>query len=313
MHPVIVNLAPAIAPVESECNAPAPQPVHGVLHLRFRTTARHGQPLTLVDTLAQTPPLQVVRSFRLADGGALVHLHNVSGGVLGGDQLQTTVDVAAGARAQLTTTGATRIYRQRAGYGAAEQALIAHVGPGALLEYLPDPVIPYAGSAYRQRTRFVLAADAGLFAWEIMAPGRTAHGESFAYDQLAWETAVEVLTGDGVTPIAIERACLEPARRPLTAAARMGSFGYLATMYICRVGIEATCWQTLERALHEIAAAHTAPQEGWWGVSTLVAHGVVVRGLASTGRPLLAALPEFWRVAKRILYDEAAIPPRKVY
>lgn len=309
MQPVALNLAPE----NSECRAPISQPVHGVLHLRFRATARHGQPLTVVDTLAQTPPLQVVRSFRLADGGALVHLHNVSGGVLGGDQLQTTIDVATGAQAQLTTTGATRIYRQRAGYGAAEQELIAHVGPGALLEYLPDPVIPYATSAYRQRTRFVLADDAGLFAWEIMAPGRMARGESFAYDQLAWETTVEVLTGDGVTPIALERARLEPARRPLTAAARMGRFGYLATMYICRVGVAATCWQTLEQALYDVTTAHAAPQESWWGVSTLVAHGVVVRGLATTGRPLLAALPEFWRVAKRILYDEAAIPPRKVY
>jgi urease accessory protein len=287
--------------------------VHGALHLHFRATARNEQPLTMVDTLMQTPPLQVVRSFRLADGGALVHLHNVSGGVLGGDRLQTTIDIAAGARAQLTTTGATRIYRRRAGHGAAEQALSAHVGPGALLEYLPDPVIPYAGSAYRQRTRFVLAEGAGLFAWDVMAPGREARGESFAYDQLAWETAVEVVTGGEVTPIALERACLEPAQRPLTAPARMGPFGYLATMHLCQVGVAAANWQTLERALHDVAAAHTASQASWWGVSTLVAHGVVVRGLATAGRPLLAALPEYWRVAKRILYDEAALPPRKVY
>ena len=219
-------LAPYPVPAKHDRSERASQPVHGELHLRFRATERNGQPLTVVDTLAHKPPLQIVRSFRLADGGALVHLHNLSGGVLGGDQLHTTIAVEAGARAQITTTGATRIYRQRAGHKAAEQELIAHVGQDALLEYLPDPVIPYAGSAYSQRTRFVLAEGAGLFAWDIFAPGRTARGECFAYDQLAWETTVEVVTGDAVTPIAIERACLEPARRPLTASARLGPFRY---------------------------------------------------------------------------------------
>ena len=173
-------------------------------------TERNGQPLTVVDTLAHRPPLQIVRPFRLADGGALVHLHNLSGGVLGGDRLQTTIDVDAGARAQLTTTGATRVYRQRAGHQAAEQEFTARVGQDALLEYLPDPVIPYAGSSYFQRTRFVLAEGAGLFAWDMFAPGRTARGECFAYEQLAWETTVEVVADDGVMPIAIERAVLNP-------------------------------------------------------------------------------------------------------
>jgi hypothetical protein len=84
-----MNCAPVIAPASTEGNAPAPKPVHGSLHLCFRTTARNGQSLTAVDSLAQ--------------------------------KLQTTVDISVGARAQLTTTGATRVYRQRAGYGAAKQ------------------------------------------------------------------------------------------------------------------------------------------------------------------------------------------------
>jgi urease accessory protein len=116
-----------------------------------------------------------------------------------------------------------------------------------------------------------------------------------------------------VTPIAIERASLEPARRPLTASARLGPLRFLATLFACRVGIEAARWGALERALQDVAASHTQPLASWWGVSTLAAHGVIVRGLGVAEHTLLAALPDFWRVAKRLLYDEAALPPRKVY
>ena len=41
----------------------------------------------------QQPPLKVVRAFKLSNGGMLVHLHNLSGGVLGGDRLETSVEV----------------------------------------------------------------------------------------------------------------------------------------------------------------------------------------------------------------------------
>ena len=306
-------LALAAMPSLIEAAPRSGQPVQGELHLRFRVTEQDGASRTVVDTLAHKPPLQIVRPFRLADGGALVHLHNLSGGVLGGDSLQTTVAVEAGARAQITTTGATRVYRQRTGCGPALQTFEARIGQDALLEYLPDPVIPYAGSAYCQQSRFVLAEGAGLFAWDLFAPGRVARGEWFAYDQLAWETTVEVITNDGLLPISIERARLTPAQRPLATAARMGPFRYLATLLVCRVGVETPQWNYVEQALHDVAATHTEMPSSWWGVSALVAHGVVVRGLAHSGHDLLMALPEFWRVAKRILYAEAAIPPRKIY
>lgn len=40
-------------------------------------------------------------------------MHNLSGGVLGGDLLELSVEVGNGACAQLASTGATRLYRCR--------------------------------------------------------------------------------------------------------------------------------------------------------------------------------------------------------
>ena len=71
--------------------------------------------------MRQDPPWKVVRAFPLPGGGRLVHLNNVSGGVLAGDRLALDVEVKAGAAAQITTTGATRLYRHRAGAADSEQ------------------------------------------------------------------------------------------------------------------------------------------------------------------------------------------------
>src|SRR5207253_725122 len=110
----------------------------------------------------QQPPWKVVRAFRSEHGQKLVHLNNLSGGVLGGDQLGLALRVAAHANVQVTSTGATRLYRARDGMPASRCTADIHVGAGGLLEYLPDPVIPYAASDFEQHTAIRLDAGALL-------------------------------------------------------------------------------------------------------------------------------------------------------
>jgi urease accessory protein len=254
----------------------------------------------------QEPPWKVVRSFASADGSCLVHLHNLSGGVLAGDQLDLDIRVAAGARVQVTTAGATRVYRANPGDPPARQRLRAEAAEDALIEYLPDPIIPFAGSRYSQHSVFHLARNAGLFWWEIAAPGRAA--ERFVYRQL--DIGAEIYS-EGL-PIAIERACLDPAARPLGNPAQLGRFTHNATFFICRAGEPASTWPALEESL-ACAARGLVTEEVAWGVSTLVQDGLVVRGLATETRHLQRGLLEFWRLAKLALYGAEPVPPRKVY
>lgn len=287
--------------------SPSIAQVRGHLGLRF-AYQHDGQQTRLVSS-EQSPPLRVVRAFSLQDGAALVHLHNLSGGVLGGDQLTLDVDVEPQASVQLTTTGATRLYRCRPEMSAAVQTTTIQVQQGGLLEYLPDPLIPFAGSRYRQQTTIDLAEDAGLFWWETIAPGRTARGELFAYDQLHVSTKI---TAQG-KPLAIERYTLEPQHQRLASLARLGPYSYFCSMYICRVGLDAANWLKLERTLNTLAYQISVPGSILWGVSSLVAHGLVVRGVSCQGYTITGGLTKFWQEAKQALYEREAIPPRKVY
>ena len=279
--------------------------VDGALSLTFGVDA-HGR--TYLREQSHRPPLQVVRAFRQPDGGVLTHLHNVSGGVLGGDRLTQEFTLDAGANVQLTTTSATRVYRAREGDAEALQTTRIQVGPGGLLEYLPDTTIPVAGARYRQETTIDLADDAGLFWWETLAPGRAAQGEIFAYESVVLRAAIRANHRE----IAAEHLSLEPSRMAMASPARLGQYRYFTTFYACRVGASVQQLRQLETDLNEIAEARTTLGADIWGVSTLPAHGVCVRGMSVRGLHIAADLYAFWDRARRALYGTGATAPRKI-
>jgi urease accessory protein len=283
------------------------QRLSGSLQLSF--TQATGLEKTVLHVIEQTPPLKVIRAFTLPDGAALAHLHNISGGVLGGDSLALAVSVKTNARAQLTTPGATRVYRHRPGMPDASQQTQIDIEPGALLEYLPDPLIPFKQARYRQSTRIQLAPGAGLFWWETIAPGREAHGERFAYDHL--EMALEIHADS--RPIAFERYKLCPQQAPLSSVVRLGSYLYHTTFYVCRAGVVEATWLALEEELTSLAQGYEQSGDTLWGVSTLPSDGIVIRGFSSSHRCLTEQLTGFWRLAKQKLYNRDIIVPRKNY
>jgi urease accessory protein len=280
--------------------------VHSSLHLNFAKDPATDN--TFLAESLQEPPLKVVRAFTLDDGTALVHLHNVSGGLLGGDQLHLRVTLRNQTNVQLTTTSATRIYRHRSEFPATTQRNEITIGEGAFLEYVPDAMIPFADARFSQQTSINLAPGASLFYWEIISPGREARGEIFQYEQFEMRTNISARGRS----IAAENIRLCPAANDITSLARLGPCRYSATFYICQVGIDANSWRAAEDHLRELTSNLTRPGEVLWGVSTLVAHGLVVRCLSRHGRDVLSGLHAVWRRAKLYLYGREAIPPRKV-
>jgi urease accessory protein len=289
------------APVLSQ-----PPRLRAGLTLDFARDEFSGQ--TVLAASHQEPPLKVVRAFALDDGAALAHLHNVSGGLLGGDHLALKVNVGVGASVQLTTTGATRIYRPRREALPAAQSNDFTLHEGALLEYVPDAVIPFAGARFSQATTIRLAQGAGVFWWEILAPGREARGEAFAYDCVEMKTGIAALG----QPIACERVRIEPSKRSTQSFGRLGPYRTWATFCIARVGPSSAEWLALEQELREHALPLTKHGETLWGISALPAHGLMIRCVAVHGRHVLPGLHSLWQTAKRRLYGRDAVPPRKV-
>jgi len=273
------------------------------LWLRFE--ARNGS--TIVRPKQQQPPWRVIRAFSGESIEALTHLHNVSGGVLDSDDLRLRVEVGPGANAQITTTGATRLYRSRSAGAVSRQRTEIHVGERGLLEYLPDPLIPYARARFEQSAVIELEAGATLFWWETFAPGREAAGEVFQYHAL--RSSLELRAGGAL--VALEQFAIEPRLRDPASAARLGRFRYFSTFYICQTGRDAGSWLALESQLGDLAGELSRPGEVLWGVSTLAGCGLAIRGVALKGREL--NMVPFWRASKWALCGRAAAIPRKIY
>jgi urease accessory protein len=279
------------------------------LHLFFET---NDTGTTALRVKQQQPPWRVVRGFRTATGETLAHIHNLSGGILDSDSLDFQIDLRAGAQAQVTSTGATRIYRSRSADGLASQRMQVRIAAGAYLEYLPDQLIPFAGSRFEQTARVELDPGASLIWWDRVAPGREASGEIFRYHSLA--SHFEIIANG--QPIAIERWTLTPFGTShltrLDSIARLGRFHHFASCYVCRAGESPACWKTLEAQL-QIIADQLSNSEILWGVTSLRAHGLVIRGVAINGRGLASGLVEFWKAAKWSLCGRVATLPRKVH
>jgi urease accessory protein len=275
------------------------------LHLSFETTEAGA---TILRVKQQQPPWRVVRGFPGPTGETLAHVHNLSGGILDTDALSWQVDVGPRAQAQVTSTGATRVYRSRSPGSRASQCMRVGVGSDSYLEYLPDQLIPFAGSRFDQKARVEIERGGSLIWCDRVAPGREASDEIFRFESL---TSDFELIADG-QPIAIERWTLTPLVERMDSIARLGPFRHFASCYVCRAGEQAAYWKNFESKMQPVADQLTS-SEVIWGVTSLRAHGLAIRGLAVGGRSLAGGLVEIWKAAKWILCGRVATLPRKVH
>ncbi|MGC2400067.1 MAG: urease accessory protein UreD [Acidobacteriaceae bacterium] len=278
--------------------------MHACLHLDFHAASG----ATQLHCARQDPPWKVVRAFPNPAGESLVHINNISGGVFGGDHLNLRINLGPGTAAQITTTGATRLYRPREGTADALLCNEVHLGKGALLEYLPDSVIPFRDARCEQRTNVHLDSGATLFWWEIIAPGRVASGELFAYSSLRLNSSI---TSQG-HPIYTDRVHFNPSQGDLSSLARLGKYRYHTSFMICRSNEDRATWIALEQMLREVSHARSRGNT-LWGSTTLVADGVLVRGLSESGLYIMEDLFCFWSSAKSYLLGRLPSPPRRTY
>lgn len=159
--------------------------MEGRLHLSLRRDGVR----TILGSQRAEPPLSVQRALyceELLPDMAYVYITSTSGGMLQGDRHIMRFDLGAGARAHITTQGATRIYgddEESSGTKkpAAQSSLCISLGENSYLEYIPDQIIPYAGSGFQQDADMSIHDTATLAYVETVTPGRVGMGESFAY------------------------------------------------------------------------------------------------------------------------------------
>lgn len=157
---------------------------------------------------------------------AYMYIISPSGGILQGDEYRVDISLADGAQAHLTTQGATRIYKMDEDFAA--QQISITVDRGCYLEYIPDQIIPYAGSRFYQKTNIKVHQDATAVYSEIISAGRAASGELFQYDVCYLRIHGSDLEGNLKF---VDTAVLEPKTTDMKALGMM-ECDVVATVYV---------------------------------------------------------------------------------
>jgi urease accessory protein len=177
---------------------------------------------SVVSRARATSPLKFLTP-RNHGQAAWVFTSTYGGGLVGGDAIALDVEIGDGASALLSSQASTKVYRSPRGVS---NLLHARVGSGAMLAVLPDPVVCFAASSYRQSQQFDLAADAALVCLDWMTSGRRARGERWAFDDYRTRLAIRV-SGDVVCYDAVTLAAADGVL-----AERFDRFDVLATLAI---------------------------------------------------------------------------------
>lgn len=199
------------------------------------------------------PPIKFINP-RPLNGCCQVYISNYGGGLVDGDAIKMKVDCRPGSRLYLGTQSSTKVYRSHGNLGCYQET-IGSVEAGSLAVVCPDPLVPFAGSRYRQSQTWRVHPDGDLILFDWLQPGRAARGELFAYSHV--RSDLRILRPGGA-PLLVERFCIEPGvRDPL----RCGNFGPYTSL-LCAYLIGPRAALLMDSLEPRLLALNGAPSAG---------------------------------------------------
>jgi urease accessory protein len=147
-------------------------------------SVRRRDEVTVLDGLRQGGCLKARFPRALVPGWIDVMTLNTSGGIAGGDRLDSAFDVRVNGRASIAAQAAERVYRALPGSAPSRVRTRIRVATGAAAEWLPQETILFDRCALDRRLEVDLADDAWFLGVESLVFGRAAMGETVAQASL---------------------------------------------------------------------------------------------------------------------------------
>lgn len=197
---------------------------------------------------------------------------NPGGGYLGGDRYGIQIGVAENTSLLLTTQSATKVYRTPADH--AQQDMVVRLGPGAVLEYVPDQLIAYRGASYRQYTSVEMCADSSLLMCEVLTPGWSPDGELFRYDEVRMRTEISI---EGRLTV-LDNLLVRPGEDSLDSLLFLQDFTHVGMLLAVDALLDVVCVERIRALAYAVAEAGRVPVHV--GISSIPGPGVAVRALS---------------------------------
>ena len=242
--------------------------------MRIKASARDGK--TILEDVYFTAPYKIMKPFEKEDGSGGISVMPLcaSAGIMAGDVQKFDYVVGPGADLEILSQSFEKIHKMDEGSASREIAIA--VAAGGTLWYYPQPVIPFAESAFDSNMEIHLEdTTSKLFLLDILSCGRAVSGERFAYKRFG--SKVQIYRGNKL--VYRDNTCYEPAKMPMEGLGMYEGYSHMANIFLTGCVDEAGAFdgrktRELQERIWEIIE-ETADCDG--GVSMLASGDLAVR------------------------------------
>ena len=217
-----------------------------VSRLSVRAESRDGR--TVLSDVSFTAPYKLMEPFEKPGGGIQIMPLCASAGVMRGDRQEFSYIAGKGADLEILSQSFDKIHKMEGGF--AYRHISAQVEQNASLYGCPQPVIPFAESAFDSETEIYLTDDSSRLYWlEILCCGRNASKEQFAYRRFS--SLVRIYRKDRL--IYRDNTRYEPERMPMRGLGLYEGYTHLANIFLSASfgDIREEIWELFEKEEYE--------------------------------------------------------------
>lgn len=254
------------------------------------TVSRVGGRNLLIDSVHRFP-LDAV-PFEGEDNELMLYLMSSSPGLFNGDSQEITCTLTEGAHLFLTDPSATELHPSVT-ESKSQQIQKLYLGKNSIFEYIPEPVIPFAGTNYSGITSLYMSEGSQAVVGEIVTAGRVGYGEIFQYK--CFQTTFEVYWEDQLQVLDCLR--LDPAT-DLTQKGIFNEYTHMGTLWVLSE-------QVTTEHLHFIQSTiipEIASQDCYISSSLLQKNGMVIRLLGYSSEILQEVMKTTWDYFRKELF-----------
>ncbi len=230
---------------------------------RIHICAAQKEGRTILEDIAFTAPYKIMSPFQKENGGIQIMPLCASAGIMRGDSQEFSYCVREGADLEVLSQSFEKIHRMEG--GSAARKIQVQVEKGGTLYYYPQPVIPFAGSAFDSDMEIHLEEESSrLFLLEIISCGRIACEERFAYRRFT--SKVRIYRAEKL--IYRDNARYEPEKMPMDGIGMYEGYTHMANIFLTMADnpglipdLTESIWQILEESAHKGGRNETRSQD----------------------------------------------------
>lgn len=233
------------------------------------------------------------------------------GGVVGGDSLDTTIQIEPNAHCLVTTPGAAKWYRCE--QQPSLQNIRLEIAAEASLEWLPQENIVFNGALTQWQTSVHLASNASAIGMEVIMLGRKARGETFSSGVMSNRFNVYQKTNSSDEKLLFtEQWKLNGNDQRLAALQGLSDAPCFGQLWA--VGSEPGL-QAARQHLHDLLALNDANADKknvpiTWAVTLIRDQILLVRAQGVGPESVRGCLENAWKAIRLPLLNRVCIPPR---